>query len=564
MVGLYGDVSAAQAAGTSGTTTVTSPVASPAGGTTTTSPFVINITWDSSVASAPAAFKNAVISAVQYLESVITSKVTVNIDVGYGEIAGQSMEAGALGESSSYLVSVSYAALRSALVANNTDATTASVLASLPSTCPASGTICITTAEAKALGLMSATNSATDAYVGFGSGYPFTYSGSVATGTYDFNGVALHELTETMGRVMLTGDNLTGGADYTLLDLLHYSASGTRDFSASKAGYFSDNGGVTNGGAFNTVSGGDAADWASSMGNNSFDAFSNSGVTNSFTSGDLTEMNALGWQVVGSAPSVAPPTGVSNTPVTADAAIQGGTKLVASKAIMSFAETGGKSGDAFTYALSGTGASSFSLSSSGTLSTGSSGVAGSAAGTLYALDVTVKDTTASVTSAAFPLQVVVGSSTAAATVSIDKLAGFVAAAPAFIYPGSGAGVTLDATGVTAQADFFVGTGADTFIGGSGVNDYIFGAVTDSSADIIKNFVAARDLLDFTGLGTKLTYDGAISGTSLAKDSVGFQVSGGNTYVYVNTTASVETLTKPSLRAELLGVIGLSSTNIIHL
>src|SRR5689334_8874510 len=44
-----------------GTSTVTGPV-----GAATTSPFVINVNWDSSVASAPAAFQSAVLSAIQY------------------------------------------------------------------------------------------------------------------------------------------------------------------------------------------------------------------------------------------------------------------------------------------------------------------------------------------------------------------------------------------------------------------------------------------------------------------------------------------------------------------
>ena len=74
------------------------------------------------------------------------------------------------------------------------------------------------------------------------------------------------------------------------------------------------NGGVTNLGAFNTIAGGDAGDWASSVTDDPFDAFASSGVAETVTANDLTEMDAIGWQPVGSttptppaAPSVTPP-----------------------------------------------------------------------------------------------------------------------------------------------------------------------------------------------------------------------------------------------------------------
>lgn len=563
---LYGDASTAANTTTKGSTLTTAAIAASASAGAT-SPFSINLVWDASTASAPAAFKTAMIAAVQYLESVITTAATINIDVGYGEIAGNAMGAGALGESSSYLISVSYGALISALQAHNTSATTASVLASLPANCPVSGTVCVTTAEAKALGLLPA-GSAADAYLGFSSSYGFTYNDSngVAAGTYDFNAVALHELTETMGRVMLTGAQVfPGSASYSLLDLLHYSAAGTRDFSASQPGYFSANGGTTNGGTFNTVPGGDAADWASGMGNNSFDAFLNAGVTGSFTAADLTEMNALGWKLASttSTPPASPPTGMTITPVTNDAALQTGSKLAGGQALMSFSQTGGKAGDGFAYSLSGSGASTFTLSTAGKLSTASAGVSGAAAGKLYELAVTVTDSTANVSSTAQQLDVVVGS-TGQTTLTLAQLAGFSPNVPYFIYPGSGNNVSVDASGLSARAVFFAGAGSNSFTGGSGVNDYVFGSTTDSTADIIRNFHTSKDLLDFTGITTRLGFAGAINGASLAADMIGYEVSGGNTYVYVNTSGVAESLGKTDMRVELLGNLTIGAANIVHL
>ena len=262
------------------------------------SALTIQITWDTSVASAPSAFMTGVIAAVQAFESNFSNAVTIDIAVGYGEIAGTPMGGGALGESESYLQFVSYASLVAALATHNSDATTAAVLASLPATAPVSGYIWLTTAQAKALGLAAASGTGLDGYIGLANSYAFTYntSGTVAAGSYDFNGIVSHELTEVLGRLMLTGGSVGSYANsYSLLDLLHYSSPGVRDFSASTPGYFSANRGATNGGAFNTSAGGDAADWASSVGNNAFDAFSNSGVINPVTSDDVTEMNAIGW-----------------------------------------------------------------------------------------------------------------------------------------------------------------------------------------------------------------------------------------------------------------------------
>src|ERR1700691_3104686 len=124
----------------------------------------IDITYDSSVNNAPAGIKTGVQAAVQYLESEFTNPVTINIDVGYGEIDGQAMGADDLGESLwSQAVSESYSSVRSALLAEN-----APGASTLPATSPDQGTLVMSTADAKALGLL-ANNGSIDGYVGFSS-----------------------------------------------------------------------------------------------------------------------------------------------------------------------------------------------------------------------------------------------------------------------------------------------------------------------------------------------------------------------------------------------------------
>ena len=156
-------------------------------GTTSSSPFVINITWDSSVQSAPSGFTAGVMAAVQYLESQFSDPITINIDVGYGEVMNTALGGGELGESRWYLSSVGYSQLASALKADATSTSDASAVASLPAGSPVNGgTFWTTNAQAKALGLMSANGTGVDGYVGFSSSYPFTYDNSsgVAGGTY--------------------------------------------------------------------------------------------------------------------------------------------------------------------------------------------------------------------------------------------------------------------------------------------------------------------------------------------------------------------------------------------
>ena len=257
----------------------------------------INLIYDSSVNSAPTAFKTALASVAQFLDTTFTNPITINIDVGYGEIAGQSMGSGALGESETYYNQSSYTQIKNALSANAINPSQISAVASLPANDPTNGgNFWVATADAKALGLMGA-SSAIDGYVGFSSVYPFTYNNSngVAPGTYDFYAVAMHELTEVMGRGLFVGTDGIGANAYTPLDLFHYSANGVRDFSGTTPGYFSVDGGKTNLDRFNTNSGGDFGDWASSAGKDAFLAFSNSGVVNAVSSADVTAMNALGY-----------------------------------------------------------------------------------------------------------------------------------------------------------------------------------------------------------------------------------------------------------------------------
>ncbi|HSV13987.1 MAG TPA: NF038122 family metalloprotease, partial [Tepidisphaeraceae bacterium] len=555
--------------------------------------FTISIRWDSSVAAAPAGFATDIVAAVQYLETQFSDPITMTINVGYNEVGGSPLSGGALGESLTNLSPISYATLRNAVASDARTATDAAVLASLPATSAIDGaTYWVADAQAKALG-MTVSGGGADGSVGFGAGSLFTFGdtangGTVAAGTYDFFAAVVHEITEVMGRQMLTGATFGGSrTSETLLDLLHYAAPATRDLSARTAGYFSPDGGVSNLGAFNTASGGDAGDWASSASPDSFDAFATSGGIEGVTANDLTVLDAIGWDAAGAGgttPPVNPPVTPPVTPpavtptgldVTAEtrflAHAQGRSGLSAVSPLAMVTQSGGTPGDAFSYALGGAGAASFGLIDAGSgaiLTTGWRGVAGATGGKLYALTVTATDQTANgnpfVTGA---INVLVGEN-ANDAMNLASITGVVAAAPTFIY-GLGGNDTIDGSGMTGALYFDGGAGADTMTGGSGVNTYEYGGAVDSSAtamDIITNFHPGVDLIDLSGLGRELGAATAIdpSATTIGAGTIGWQTSGGNTFVYVNTAFRTETLGSANMKIELAGTVALTGDSFVHL
>ena len=555
-----GSLARAGGAGTSssGPTAVTS--------TSSTSGPIFNITWDSSVSSAPTGFTAVVTAAANYLASQYSDAVTINISVGYGDVNGTALGSNALGQSLTYLTSVGYTSLANALKADAKTATDTSAVASLPAGAP--GTMWTTAAEAKALGLSSATGTSTDGYCGFSSSLPFDYNNSdgVTGGTYDFYGVVLHEFTEVMGRMLLAGATIgTISNSYAAYDLFHFASPGVHTYAASTPGYFSVDNGTTSLNAFNTTAGGDAGDWASSAGNDAADAFANSGVVNAFRMPDLIALDTIGWDRV--MPPAAAPTGIAYSPVVGGlASIATSSGLSANTAIATATETGGNSADSFTYTLGGAGAASFSLSSAGVLSTGAAGVAGASNGARYALTVTANDTTTGLSSPAVPLNLVVGSAFGD-TVPLATFVGSASTAtPTFVY-GLAGNDSIDGTGMTGKLWIDGGAGADTMIGGSGPNSFLYGAASDSTAsamDIIGSFHSATDTIDLRGLGGHaLSFAGKLSGTKLAAYSVGYQTNSGNTFAYVNTSSSSEALTATNMKIELLGSISLTSSNILH-
>src|SRR5262249_47022262 len=108
----------------------------------------INFSFDSSVDNAPAGFKTVLNQVASFFANTFSDPVTLNIAVGYGEVGGHALPAGAGGASSFSLGSYSYSQLKSALAADSHTAIDASAVASLPANNPTNGNYFISSAEA--------------------------------------------------------------------------------------------------------------------------------------------------------------------------------------------------------------------------------------------------------------------------------------------------------------------------------------------------------------------------------------------------------------------------------
>ena len=129
---------------------------------------------------------------------------------------------------------------------------------------------------------------------------------------FDLQSVALHEISEVLGRIGMEGASVNNNATYTLLDLFNFTSPSHLALSPS-SGYFSTDNGAHNLGIFNNSAsnGGDIADWASYQsptqahtqglpaGSNvadAFAAFGYPGYNGDISTSDLTVMAALGYK----------------------------------------------------------------------------------------------------------------------------------------------------------------------------------------------------------------------------------------------------------------------------
>jgi hypothetical protein len=261
---------------------------------------LFNVTYDASTSGAPADFFTAFDSATQFLQSLYADPITINMQVGWGKINGNNLAPGNLGQSlTNQQGFYSYAQMKTALTNDKTTASDITAVANLPAVDPYGGTkFVMSNGEAKALGLLAGNAAGTDGFVGFNSAATWTFdpNNRAVTGKVDFIGVALHEITEVMGRYGLTQNGAANGR-YSPIDLFRYTSAGNLALTPVNGTYFSIDAGTTPIHTFNGTGGGDLSDWSGAT-NDSFNASSNSGVLNPMSADDIKLMDVIGYNLV--------------------------------------------------------------------------------------------------------------------------------------------------------------------------------------------------------------------------------------------------------------------------
>jgi hypothetical protein len=245
-------------------------------------------------------YKNCVFAAEQFISRNWANPITINLtfDAGaYGTIIADSV----WGVPSR--VSVSYTALRSALVAHANNPDVQLAVATLPATDPTAtyaGNHLWTLSQAYARMLGLSVQPGTDAVITLNTSYGWFYG-------WDVIDTMEHEITKyAMGRDGNCGETYSEfGSEWRPLDLFRYSSPGVRDFTDGRDGltsYFSVDGntlllpflnGYPSGFALNDVTVGDF---------NVPDAFGRVGpnyyALDQFSPTDYRVMNTLGWTPV--------------------------------------------------------------------------------------------------------------------------------------------------------------------------------------------------------------------------------------------------------------------------
>ena len=257
---------------------------------------------------------------------IITPTFTANFQTNFGADSGAAMDAWAaaakhftdaftddihinitvdavtnpntFGRSFPRTVTIGYAELfelLSAHASTQNDVTAVGPGGSMTATDPTNGagTWVLMRAQAKALGFIP-DDMSDDGGTTFGATNPFTFSGQVASGTFDFQGVAAHEISEVMGRLGFSG----GQNQFSLIDNFAYNSPGVKALRGGAGNFFSIDNGTTLLKQFNdpTVTPGDTRDWNGGT-DDSFNNISDSGVVNAVSAVDLQLMDVIGYGV---------------------------------------------------------------------------------------------------------------------------------------------------------------------------------------------------------------------------------------------------------------------------
>jgi hypothetical protein len=191
-----------------------------------------------------AAAKAACLATAQVITSHFADNIHINITVD--AVPGTNV----FGQSNTSLLSFSYADLLAKVIAdaktqNDQIAIGPGGSMTIADPTNGTGTWWLTRSQAKALGHIP-DDLLEDGATTFGAGNPFIFSGAIAAGTYDFRGIAAHEISEVMGRLGLSGGSVgTTANSFSLIDNFSYTGAGTKGLRGGPGNNFSIDNGAT-------------------------------------------------------------------------------------------------------------------------------------------------------------------------------------------------------------------------------------------------------------------------------------------------------------------------------
>lgn len=257
--------------------------------------------WDSTITSDPnaAAIENTINAAIQVYQSKFSDPVTVQIT--FAEMSG------GLGQSSTFIGSLSYSSYYTALVADSKTTNDVIALAHLPggSVNPADGTtsIQVTTANQRALGFnANPPPGSSDSTISLNMSIINIDRISINLSKFDLMAVVSHEIDEALG----TSSGLPTPSNGRPPDLFRFTAAGARTYTTSgDDAWFSIDGGLTDLVRYNQNATGDYGDWWSIGVPHTprvQDAAGTQGATPNLGV-ELTVLDVIGWDLVIPAPT---------------------------------------------------------------------------------------------------------------------------------------------------------------------------------------------------------------------------------------------------------------------
>ena len=294
-----------------------------------------NLLFDAAAMAAPAAFRAGIEQAATLLSQTISNTITVNIKIDYSGTGGGASAGPDAG------LYESYATVRSDLIDNAIPGDT--TFNALPNAASIQGQsqVYVCNAECKLFGLLGANDTTTDDGAA-------TFATDIPSS--QLVGVALHELTHTLGR-------LAYGPIPDIFDLFRYTSPGTCLFSdavPSAATYFSVDGGVTKLADYGQNS--DPGDFLNSgvLGpNDPFNEYYSETTDQYLTLVDKKELDALGFNV----PAIVP----TSVAAVSNVSLREGQSIPASSLIASIANPRGDSITEDLYADLGGGSGYFTV-----------------------------------------------------------------------------------------------------------------------------------------------------------------------------------------------------------